>query len=275
MYEPGDLGAGIAAHLAGVPAIGHAISPPMPVAFATAFVGDRLDRLWRDHGVDDPPFDLFTGEAYIDIFPGALRETRLLTNPARIPMRPVPFADPDAATPGWLGRTGRPLVYLTMGTVVANDRLLAPVVSGLAGLDVDVLVALGNAPGTELGPLPRNVHVEAFVDQSAVLRHADLAVHHGGSGTMLGALFHGVPQLVLPQGADQFINADAVHAAGLGLTLAPDEITADRVAELARRAVAEHRPAVAAARDEIMAMPHPVTVLEDLVARYARVPAGR
>ena len=274
VYEPGDLGAGIAAHLAGVRAIGHAISPPMPVAFATAFVGDRLDRLWRDHGVDDPPFDLFTGEAYIDIFPGALRETRLLTNPARIPMRPVPFADPDAASPGWLGRTGRPLVYLTMGTVVANDRLLATVVSGLAGLDVDVLVALGNAPGTELGPLPPNVHVEAFVDQSAVLRHADLAVHHGGSGTMLGALFHGVPQLVLPQGADQFINADAVGAAGLGFTLAPDEITADRVAELARRALAEHRPAIAAARDEIMAMPHPVTVLEDLAARYARVPAG-
>ncbi len=60
------------------------------------------------------------------------------------------------------------------------------------------LVALGNAPGTGLGPLPRNMHVEAFVDQSAVLRHADLAVRHGGSGTMLG------------------------------LTLAPDEITAGR-----------------------------------------------
>ena len=61
---------------------------------------------------------------------------------------------------------------------------------------------------------------------------------------------------------------------GSGSRSRPDEITADRVAELARRALAEHRPAIAAARDEIMAMPHPVTVLEDLAARYARVPAA-
>ncbi len=271
VYEPGDVGAGVAAHLAGIPAIGHAISPPMPVAFASAFVGDRLDRLWRDHGVCDAPFDVITGEAYVDIFPRALRGDRLYTNPVRVPMRPVPFADPDAVVPEWLGRTGRPLVYLTLGTVVASDEVLAPVLQGLATLDVDVLLALGSAAGTRLGRVPSNVRVESFVNQVAVLRHADLVVHHGGSGTMLGALANGVAQLVLPQGADQFINADAVHAAGLGLTLAPAEITPGRVAELGRRAMDEHRPAVAAIRDEIAAMPAPAAVLDTLAARFTRV----
>ena len=33
-------------------------------------------------------------------------------------------------------------------------------------------------------------------------------VSHGGSGTFLGALAQGVPQLCLPQAADQFRNAE-------------------------------------------------------------------
>ena len=61
--------------------------------------------------------------------------------------------------------------------------MLRPVIEGLGTLDVDVLVALGSADGAALGRLPTNVHVETFVDQPAVLRHADLAMHHGGSGT--------------------------------------------------------------------------------------------
>jgi hypothetical protein len=61
--------------------------------------------------------------------------------------------------------------------VVSTDEVLRPIAEGLGALDVDVLLALGSAPGTTLGPLPPNVRVEAFVDQPAVLRHADLAVH--------------------------------------------------------------------------------------------------
>ncbi len=72
-----------------------------------------------------------------------------------------------ASVPSWIGRNGRPLVYLTLGTVVATDDGLRPAIEGLASLDVDVLVALGAADGAALGDLPPNVHLEAFVDQPA------------------------------------------------------------------------------------------------------------
>jgi hypothetical protein len=42
-----------------------------------------------------------------------------------------------------------------------------------------------------------------------------LVVHHGGSGTTLSAAAAGVPQLVLPQGADQFANAGALTGVGV------------------------------------------------------------
>jgi UDP:flavonoid glycosyltransferase YjiC (YdhE family) len=46
---------------------------------------------------------------------------------------------------------------------------------------------------------------------------ADVVVHHGGTGTMLGALRSRLPQLVLPQGADHFHNGGHVSEAGAGL----------------------------------------------------------
>lgn len=38
-----------------------------------------------------------------------------------------------------------------------------------------------------LGPIPTDVHVEPWVSQGRVFRHAAVVVCHGGSGTTLGA----------------------------------------------------------------------------------------
>jgi hypothetical protein len=50
-------------------------------------------------------------------------------------------------------------------------------------------------------------------------------------GLALGALTVGAPQLILPQGADQFANADAVTAAGAALRLGPDDLSPSAIAE--------------------------------------------
>jgi UDP:flavonoid glycosyltransferase YjiC (YdhE family) len=151
---------------------------------------------------------------------------------------------------------------------VATDEVLRPAIDGLAPLDVDVLLALGSAAGTDLGPLPANVHAETFVNQAAVFRHADLVVHHGGSGTILGALAHGTPQLLLPKGADQFFNADLMAAAGLASVLEPPAVSPETVAAGAMCALAQRRPAVERARREIAALPHPAEVLDELLAGW-------
>jgi UDP:flavonoid glycosyltransferase YjiC (YdhE family) len=48
------------------------------------------------------------------------------------------------------------------------------------------------------------------------------AISHGGLGTTLRALAHGVPLLLLPLGRDQAFNAARVVEHGAGLELAPD-----------------------------------------------------
>jgi UDP:flavonoid glycosyltransferase YjiC (YdhE family) len=75
------------------------------------------------------------------------------------------------------------------------------------------------------------VRIEPFVPQAEVLPQADVVVCHGGSGSVVGALAHGVPLLVLPMGADQPDNAVRVEALGAGLqrdvmTVTPAEVEA-------------------------------------------------
>ena len=248
IYEQYELGAGVAAHAAGIPAVCHSLTQRLPdevLGTSTAF-------------------DVFKGDAYLDIFPDALQQPSFLDHPARIPIRPVPFAEPGAPLPPWIGASGRPLVYVTLGTVVGTDDVLRPVIEGVGALDVDVLVALGSADGAELGSLPSNVHVERFVNQPAVLCHADLVVHHGGSGTTLGALSYGTSQVVLPKGADQFWNADAMTRAELAVVLEPAHVTPEAVACVAATELGNRRPAVEVMRAEIAAMPHPAEVLDQL-----------
>jgi UDP:flavonoid glycosyltransferase YjiC (YdhE family) len=99
------------------------------------------------------------------------------------------------------------------------------------GLDVDVLATIGRAndPG-ELGEFPANVTVEKWRDQDEVMPDCSAVICHGGAGTMFGALAYGVPLLVLPQGADQFRNADAVKEARAGTTCDGSDATAIRAA---------------------------------------------
>lgn len=94
-------------------------------------------------------------------------------------------------------------------------------------------------------------------------------VSHAGSGTALGTLAAGLPQLCLPQGADQFLNAAAVAKGGAGISLAPDAATPAAIQDAVRRLLDDASYCDAAARIalSIAAMPSPddvAIVLEDV-----------
>ena len=57
-----------------------------------------------------------------------------------------------------------------------------------------------------------------------MLPHVAVVVSHAGSGSVLGALAHGRPMVLLPMGADQPWNGD--RAATLGVARVLDPVTA-------------------------------------------------
>jgi UDP:flavonoid glycosyltransferase YjiC (YdhE family) len=83
---------------------------------------------------------------------------------------------------------------------------------------------------------------------------------------MLGALSHGVPQLVLPHGADQFLNAQALLDSGAGLRSFPEQITPESVANAVRALLSEpgYRDAARGIANEIAAMPSPAEAVPKL-----------
>jgi UDP:flavonoid glycosyltransferase YjiC (YdhE family) len=108
-----------------------------------------------------------------------------------------------------------------------------------------------------LGPQPAHVVILPYVPHALLLPRCRLVVSQGGAGVMFGALASGLPQLVIPQGAEQFLNAEAAQAAGVALTLPPDEVTPAAVRAAVVRLLDD--PAVTAAamavRAEIGRMP--------------------
>ncbi|MFL5911732.1 MAG: glycosyltransferase [Gaiellaceae bacterium] len=89
--------------------------------------------------------------------------------------------------------------------------------------------------------------------------HCDIVVSHAGSGTVPATLSLGLPQLCVPQGADQFLNAAAVASAGAGISLMPDQVQPEDVRQGVVRLLdeASFREAAGRVRRSISSMPSP------------------
>ncbi|MEV6239848.1 glycosyltransferase [Lentzea sp. NPDC051838] len=265
VFELINPGAGIAAMQAGIPVVCHGFGK-MDETLVPEAMQDRFLEYVNELGISVPNGHHYgLGSPYIDVFPPSMQDLDYLSDVHRIPLRPVPFAEPGEL-PGWVIERAKPLVYLTFGTAFANQEVLEKAIAGLSGLDADVLVATGPlVEPSALPDVPDNVHVLPWVPQADLLAHADLAVHHGGAGTTVAAMARGVPQLILPQGADQFRNAELVENSGLGARLVGEQFTADATAELTAKLLRDSHPAVAKVAAEIAAMPAPDEVVPALV----------
>jgi UDP:flavonoid glycosyltransferase YjiC (YdhE family) len=211
------------------------------------------------------------GHAYLDVCPPSLQSEPVGDEPPELALRPTAWNPPVLSSPR--PEPGRAWVYLTLGTVFGDSAVLRAAAGALARLPVDVLVATGSVAPDELADLrrapgggARAVRIESFVAQAELLASDTpprLVAHHGGSGTTLAAAAAGVPQLFLPQGADQFLNAAAVTGVGAGRTVpteSADDPAADALIDAAGALLEDgaERASAAALAAEIAAMPSPV-----------------
>ncbi|HET8988860.1 MAG TPA: nucleotide disphospho-sugar-binding domain-containing protein, partial [Humibacillus sp.] len=150
---------------------------------------------------------------------------------------------PDPEVVQWLAVEDRPLVYVSLGSFLSvRSDLLARVSEALGGLDVRVALASGSAPREELGPVPDSWLVREVLPQVTLLRHAALAVTHGGNNSVTEALTAGVPLLVLPLSTDQFAGAAALEDAGLGEALDPNSAMPHELRDAVARLLAPPSP---------------------------------
>ena len=169
----------------------------------------------------------------------------------------------------------RPRVLVTWGHTIAKlDPSLFPVGDVVRALrDLDVVVAISAQQRELLGNLPDGARVFEDVPLDLLLPGCQLVVGHGGAGTVLTALAHGVPQLHIPQLPDHAGHAGRVEAAGAGAVLSRDEATPDRLRATVKELLAGGGERANARRigAEIAATPTPAEVARSLADRV--VPA--
>jgi UDP:flavonoid glycosyltransferase YjiC (YdhE family) len=255
------------AELAG-PLIGTARGIPYVDVSYGALIGSTLLRAtgeaaaphWQARGLEPHPVAGLFRHLYVDTCPPSLQNPEIASIAAVQPLRPAAAEAAGSDPPAWLeGLSAAATVYLTMGTVWNQDLdLFRMVIEAVRGHDIALVVTVGHQNDPEsLGPQPANVVVHRYVPQAVLLPRCDAVVAHGGAGTTLGALAFGVPLVIIPQGADQYANAERVVAAGAGRQLLRSELSAGAVRDALHSVLndADYRTAAARIRTEIHNMP--------------------
>jgi UDP:flavonoid glycosyltransferase YjiC (YdhE family) len=270
--EPAEFAGPIAAAVIGVPSVTHSYGPLTP-ARRVAAAGVAVAPLWTQRRLEARPYGGSYDHSYIDIYPPSLQDPHPPYVGYVQPLRPGDFAtDGDEDPPRWLTETSAdPLLYVTLGTLFTNDTVLTTVIEAVRQLPVRVVVTVGpNGDPASLAPQPANVHVARYIPQGQLLPYCAAVISHAGSGTFLAALGAAVPQLCLPQGADQFLNAAACERSGVGLAAQSDSITDEEVRHAVERLLSEpgFRDAANRMSDVIAAMPAPSDVATILESAY-------
>jgi len=196
-----------------------------------------------------------------------LAPTSLVGDRPGWPMRHVPY-DGGLATPDWLSQPpAQPRIAVVRSTPGDRDgALMRAVVKAVRRADPPIpaeVVLVRPDLGVGGRPLPDNVRTVEWVPLGRLLPTCAAVVHHGGTATVLGALLHGLPQLVVPDASERRRNAALVHTRGVGLVGSRREVTPT----LLRRLLGEERIAEAAVevRTEMISAPHPADIAARLL----------
>lgn len=245
-----------------VPWATHTIGMALPDAMVETMARALADRAAAEGWTLTPRL------ACLDLWPERLQPGGWHAPPDRITVRPQPHDQDGAAwpRPSFPGRENRPLVLVTLGTVVRDPALLSAVLAAVTATDVNVIVTLGSDQHAAETELDRTqIHPAGFVPLAQLLPHVEAVVTAGGAGTLLGSLSAGRPLVVLPVLADQPLNAE--RAARLGVALAVQR--PDEVGPALQRVLADpsYRAAAASLAHDLTLMHSPEEALRLLLAR--------
>ncbi len=282
LHEETEYGGALVGALLGVPNV--VVGWPSPVR--SPFILKRLHRelaqFWRESGIAPVAIGGLYRYLFLDLCPPSLQGQPVSQLGRSWLVQPILYNGPrESVPPSLIDRlSGRPTVYVTLGTVPAFNEaphIFTAVVEGLSTENLNVIMTVGeNNDPAVMGLRSEHVHVEQFIPQDLLLPHCDVVMNHGGGGSFIGALWHGLPLIITPRGgAAQFRNAFACEKVGAGRMLLEKDISAETVRRDIRALLDEpgYRTAARRIATEIDAMPGPakaVEVLEQLVAGPAR-----
>lgn len=195
-------------------------------------------------GLGFGPRPVLAADDVLAPLPAELRG-RVVQVPAIVP--------PDGALPAEVEAflaAGEPPAYVGFGSapVPYPDRTTRDLLGAVRGLGIRAIVAPGAAGIGRTGV--RDVLVADELPHASLFPRCAVVVHAGGPGTTAAACRAGVPQVVVPQVADQHFWAARVASLGLGKLIPGPHLTAAALTDRLRRLLHDQKTAF---RAEVMA----------------------
>jgi glycosyltransferase (activator-dependent family) len=220
--------------------------------------------------------ELMTGQVTIDPTPGWMQ---LPVTVPRLPVRQVPF-NGGSTIPDWVfDEPAKPRVCLSLGLsgqLLGGDFVSVPeLLDSLAELPIELVATLNTDQLAEVGDLPANVRTVDFVPLNELAPTCAAIIHHGGFGTLVNVMHHGIPSITIPAPWwDENDLGHHLHRRRAGLRLEPGEATTATLTAAVRDLITDPAFAdnAAAVRQEIHATPTPgqlTTALERLATPAA------
>ena len=116
---------------------------------------------------------------------------------------------------------GKKVIYISMGTIFSNHsvELNKLFFDSFADMDVIVVMAAYQVDVSQYN-IPGNFIIRDYVPQLELLKYTSVAITHSGMNSIGDLLYHNVPFVAIPLGADQFYLAG--RAQDLGATIMLD-----------------------------------------------------
>lgn len=264
--EQMDYAALLVGGVLGIPVVSHrwGVDPLSPLMRETAvdFLQGTCDRYGIEGGLPLPDVILDPAPPEL-LYPGTPKAT---------PIRHVAF-NGTGPVPEWLRRPGdKPRVVVSMGRqtiALGGLPLFRTVIEAFAELPhLEGVLTVQDEYLEALSPTPANVRLVSPAPLNGFLDTCAAIVHHGGANTLMTATGSGIPQLVLPQLADQFAGGELLAAtdAAISLGTADEQNDPATVADALNTLLGDERHAKGAAElaRSVAAMPSPAAVVRDL-----------
>ncbi|MFD9435765.1 macrolide family glycosyltransferase [Streptomyces sp. NPDC060002] len=217
---------------------------------------DILRMVLPARGVHEPLEELlFAPRQAIAFFPRAFQR-----KPDTVTAGSVTYAGPALGDRSYQGnweppQDGRPVLFVSLGSqFTCRPEFYRACIEAFSDTGTHVVMSIGHSVDpADLGPVPKTMEMHTRVPQLDVLPHAAAFVTHGGMGSVMEALAHGVPLVVVPQMTEQQANAHQVEQLSLGVHLPREQATPQALRDAVQRVTTapEIARGVAVLRQEI------------------------
>lgn len=128
-----------------------------------------------------------------------------------------------------------PLIFVYTGNLFdsagpSGFTILQNVIKAFGNTEYNVIVSTGLNQSLEgIGNVPSNIKITEWAPAAQLIQNCDLAIHHGGHGSCMLNIIHGVPAVIIPTFSEREFNARQYQKLGAGKFILLEELSAKRL----------------------------------------------